>query len=375
MKVYLDNAATTAIAGEVVESMMPYYSEMYGNPSASHAIGREVKAAIEMARRNIASTINAHPLEIYFTSGGTEASNMALMGAVRDLGVKRIITTPIEHHCVLHTVEFLQKWISIDVDYLVIDHKGNIDLDNLEQLLGNNQSKTIVSIMHANNEIGTIAPLAAISALCQKYNALFHSDSVQTYGHIPIDVKELNIDFITSSAHKFHGPKGTGFLFSAKKNKIGPLLHGGGQERQLRAGTENITGIIGMAKAAELAFQNLSEDKAYIESVKQYLKSKLVQAFPGVGFNGETEDKQLFTILNVSFPPHPKNEVLLFMLDMKGVYASGGSACSSGADAGSHVIQAIGVEGNRKNIRFSFSKNNTKDEIDYAVKTIQEILN
>lgn len=373
MRVYLDNAATTPIDQAVVDAIMPYYGSLFGNPSATHAAGREVKAAIEMARRDIAKLINAHPLEIYFTSGGTEASNMAMMGAVRDLGVSRIITSPIEHHCVLHTAEFLKTWTSTELRYVEIDTQGNILLDSLEALLQESGEKTLVSLMHANNEIGTIAPLAEISLLCKKYGALLHSDTVQTFAHLPLDVKALDIDFITASAHKFHGPKGSGFLYAAKKNKIGPLLQGGGQERQLRAGTENITGIIGMAKAAVLAYENLDEDRQRMEAVKNHLRSALITHLPGITFNGAEGENQLFTILSASFPPHPKNDLLLFQLDLRDICASGGSACTSGADAGSHVINAIHGHPLRKTVRFSFSKYNTLAEADRVIEVVQEI--
>jgi len=352
---------------------MPYYGSLYGNPSATHAAGREVKAAIEMARRDIAKLINAHPLEIYFTSGGTEASNMALMSAVRDVGVKRIITSPIEHHCVLHTSEFLKSCNGTEIRYVEIDEQGNILLDSLETLLQESTEKTLVSIMHANNEIGTIAPLAEISLLCKKYGALLHSDTVQSFAHLPIDVKALNIDFITASAHKFHGPKGTGFLFAAKKNKIGPLLQGGGQERQLRAGTENITGIIGMSKAAVIAYNNLIEDRKAIEAVKNHLRTALIAHLPGISFNGAQGADQLFTILSASFPPHPNNELLLFQLDLRDICASGGSACTSGSDTGSHVINAIKGRPLGKTVRFSFSKYNTLAEADRVIEVVREI--
>lgn len=371
-KVYLDNAATTPMAPEVIEAMLPYMREEFGNPSSTHYFGRRTKAAIETARKTVAKYLNASPSEIVFTSGGTEADNMAINCAVNDLGVKHIITSPIEHHAVLHTVEEIRKK-NIRISYVKLMPNGHVDLDDLEKLL-QTEPNTLVTLMHANNEIGNLLPIKKVGELCQKYNAYFHSDTVQTMGHYVIDTKNINVHFLTCGAHKFHGPKGVGFLYKSDKIKINAMLHGGAQERNLRGGTENLYGIVGLAKAMELAYEHIEEHMKYVQGLKTYFIEKLKENFTHISFNGDAEGSSLYTVLNVSFPPNDKKDMLLFMLDINGVAASGGSACSSGSNKGSHVLTALGVNPERANIRFSFSRYNTREDIDYTLQKLTELL-
>ena len=375
MQVYFDNAATTAIDKEVIEVMVKTLNENFGNPSSIHAHGRETKTIVEKARKTIAKLLNASPSEIFFTSGGTEADNMAIVRAIEAYDIKHAISSPIEHHAVLHTLEELEKAGKIHLDLLNIDEKGNIDLNQLEELLAKNP-RTFVSIMHANNELGNLTDIKKVSSLCEQYNAVFHSDTVQTMGHYPHDLSELKIDFITGAAHKFHGPKGVGFLYINGRNKIKPLIYGGAQERNMRGGTENVYGIVGLAKALELAYQEMDEHQQYIQSIKDYMKEQLISNIPDVKFNGEVDaEKSLYTVLNVSLPCSEMGDMLLFNLDIKGISASGGSACSSGSDIGSHVLRAISTDGTRPSVRFSFSKFNTKEEVDFVIATLKEICN
>lgn len=373
MNVYLDNAATTPVAPEVVEAMVPVLYQNFGNPSSTHAYGRQAKALLENARRSIAQMLNCAPSELIFTSGGTEADNMALQAAVTQLGVKRIITTRIEHHAVGHTAEALKSLQQIDIIYLNLDSKANIDLQELCRYLQDG-TPTLVSLMHANNEIATLLPIAEIAQCCRRYGAYFHSDTVQTMGHYHFDLAKLDIDFIVCAAHKFHGPKGVGFLYVNKKTRVNPLIHGGSQERGLRGGTENIAGVVGMAKAFELAYTNLQAHQAHIWGLKSYMMARLQERFTEVFFYGETSyDKALYTVLNVCLPATPKAGLLLFTLDLKGVAVSGGSACTSGAAKGSHVLEGIGADTSRPNARFSFSRYTTQEEVDYALEQLYEV--
>ena len=373
MRVYLDNAATTPIAPEVVEVMLPVLTNDFGNPSSTHFYGRQTKALIETSRRTISKLLNCQPSEIIFTSGGTEADNMALYSSVHQMGVKHIITSTIEHHAVGHTAEMIANAGEAKVSYVKINDKGLVDLVDLEKLLQSGE-KTLVSLMHANNEISTLLPMKEVSLLCRKYNALFHSDTVQTMGHYTFDLNELDIDFITCAAHKFHGPKGIGFLYVNKSIKVEPLIHGGAQERGLRGGTENVYGIVGLAKAMELAFEDVLGHQKHVQSLKTYLIDNLKKAFPTVHFHGETDpEKSLYTVLNVCFPSTPKAGILLFTLDLKGVAVSGGSACSSGAIRGSHVLEGINADPSRPNVRFSFSRYTTIKEIDFALEQVKSV--
>lgn len=373
MRVYLDNAATTPLAKEVAEAMIPVLQNEFGNPSSTHFYGRQTKALIETSRRAIAKQLNCSPNELIFTSGGTEADNIALNTAVFQLGVKRIISTTIEHHAVCHTIEHLAARENIEAIWLTVDNKGNINLDELEKYL-TDEKPTLVSLMHANNEIGTLTPIEKVSTLCKKYNAYFHTDTVQTMGHYAFDLEKLGIDFITCAAHKFHGPKGIGFLYASKRIKTDVLIHGGAQERGLRGGTENVYGIVGLAKAVELAYSHLEEHQAHVQGLKTYMIERLQSTLPGVTFHGETApEKSLYTVLNVCLPATAKSGMLLFTLDLKGVACSGGSACSSGAAKGSHVLEGIQADNSRPNARFSFSRYTTKEEIDFAIEQLEAI--
>jgi cysteine desulfurase len=375
MRIYLDNAATTPLDPEVFEAMKPFMLEDYGNPSSTHAHGRKVRAAIESARKKIAELLNCTPGEIIFTSGGTEADNAILSGAMSSYGLKNIITSPIEHHAVEETLNSLSKKYGIKLHEVSLAQNGNVNLDHLELLLQQHPD-ALVSLMHANNEIGNVLDLEEAGALCARYHAYFHSDTVQTVGHYVHDLKRTRVDGITAAAHKFHGPKGAGFMFIRKEKKIQSLIYGGPQERNMRGGTENVYGIIGLAKALEVAYRDMDDHRKYILGLKTRMIEKLKQTIPGVEFHGNSADvnDSLYTILNVCLPESEENSMLLFNLDLQGVSASGGSACSSGATAGSHVLSALYPDTKKGAVRFSFSKYNTADEIDSAVEKLKECL-
>ncbi len=373
-RIYFDNAATTALDAQVLEAMMPFLTEKFGNPSSIYSYGRETRMAIETARKTVAKILNAHPAEIFFTSGGTESSNTAITAAVRDLGCKHIITSPIEHHAVLHSTEHIDKLDIAKVSYVKLLPNGHVDIDDLEKLLAASEEKTLVTLMHANNEIGNILDIHAVGNLCKLYNAIFHSDTVQTVGHFPFDLRNTPVHFITGAAHKFHGPKGVGLLYINENVKIKPLVHGGAQERNMRAGTENLYGIVGFAKALEMATASMEDDTAYIGTLKYYMMDELKKHIPRVAFNGDTLGRSLYTVLSVSFPKTERSEMILFNLDINNICASGGSACTSGADQGSHVIRAINNNPNQVTVRFSFSKHNTKAEVDAVVEKLKELV-
>lgn len=373
-RIYFDNAATTSLDPQVLEAMMPYLTEKFGNPSSIYSYGRESRMAIEQARKSVASHLGAKPSEIFFTSGGTESSNTILHASIYDLGCKHIISSPIEHHATLHTVEHLAKTAGVKLSWVNVLPNGHIHLAHLEELLETNADKTIVSIMHANNEIGNMIDLHSVGSICKKYNAYFHSDTVQTVGHFPFKLSETPVDFITGAGHKFHGPKGVGILYINENIKINPLVHGGAQERNMRAGTENLYGIVGFAKALALATENHEKDSAYINELKKYMHDQLIAHVPGVSFNGDPFGESLYTLLSVNFPKNEKSEMMLFNLDIHHICASGGSACSSGAQQGSHVINALNKGNDIATIRFSFSKNNTKAEIDKVIQTLKALL-
>jgi len=374
-QVYFDNAATTPMDPKVLEEMMLFMKEEFGNPSSIHSVGRRTKARIELIRKQIADYLKATPSEIVFTSGGTEADNMAISCSVRDLGVTRIITSEIEHHAVLNTVEKVTQKKEVKLEFVQLDDKGNVDLNNLEMLLHDRTEKTLVSLMHANNEIGNLLPIHKVSEICNVNGAIFHSDTVQTVGHYPLDLSSGKIDFITCAAHKFHGPKGIGFLYVNKKLKIDSFIQGGAQERGLRSGTENSYGIVGLGKAMELAHKIMIEQKDDVLALKRYMKERLIEEIKDVRFYGNDEEHSLYTILNVSFPAFENADMLLFNLDLSGIAVSGGSACSSGSNQGSHVLNVIEKEEDRPAVRFSFSKLNTKEEIDYCIEKLKQILN
>ncbi|MDO9552723.1 MULTISPECIES: cysteine desulfurase family protein [Rhodonellum] len=374
MRVYLDNAATTAMDDRVIEAMIPYMKEHYGNPSSVHSHGREVRSAIERSRKKVAELLNASPSEIFFTSGGTEADNTALVCGIETHGIQHAITSPLEHHAVLHTLEACAKKGKIKLSLVDINEKGEVNLDHLEDLLKNN-SKSMVSLMQANNEIGNINDLNLIANISREYDAFFHSDTVQTMGHYVHDLKNLPIDALVAGGHKFHGPKGSGFLYVRKDKKIHPFIYGGAQERNMRGGTENVIGIIGISKALELAYEDMAGHRAHIEGLKKRMIELLQANIPGVVFNGLSGDldRSLYTVLNVSLPPSEENRgMLLFNLDLSGISASGGSACSSGASVGSHVLRAIHHNPERDSVRFSFSRFNTIAEIEYTVEKLKE---
>ncbi len=373
MSIYLDNAATTPLDPEVFESMKPFMLDDFGNPSSTHSHGRKVRAAIETARKQIAGFLNCTPGEILFTSGGTEADNTILISSINTYGIKNVITSPIEHHAVDHTLAHLVKQGAIQIHYVKLDEKGHVDLNHLEHLLTEN-SGSLVSLMHANNEIGNLLDIERVGKLCSEHAAYFHSDTVQTMGHYKLDLSKTNVHGLTAAAHKFHGPKGAGFMFIRKDKKLQPFVHGGAQERNMRGGTENVYGIIGLAKALEIAYRDMDAHARYIHSLKIRMIDRLKDCIPNVTFNGDSAalEKSLYTVLNVSLPESPENGMLLFNLDLVGISASGGSACSSGAATGSHVLNYLYPDSKRGAIRFSFSKYNTKEEIDNVVRKLAE---
>lgn len=374
MHIYLDNASTTPIHAEVLKSMYEVLADDYGNPSSIHWHGRKARSLIEQARRTVAKTINASIGEVFFTSCATEATNMVLKNAVSDLGIQRIISSPTEHHCVLHTLDYLKNKNLCEITYLNVDKYGFIDYDELNSLLANTDKKTLVSLMHGNNEIGTIHDINYIGQLCHNHHVLYHCDTVQTIGKYPIDVQELKVNFLTGSAHKFHGPKGTGFLYICNENMLTPSILGGAQERNMRAGTENIAGIIGMAKALEMATQSMTENQAYINSLRVRFKEILEQNVDDLIYNGPQDHHYLQHVLNISFPPGLHADLLVMNLDIEGISVSSGSACSSGIEEDSHVLQAIGHPSIRKAIRFSFSINNTMEEIEHTANVLKKLL-
>jgi len=372
MNVYLDNAATTPLDKEVLAAMLPYLENEFGNPSSSHQYGRRARAGIETVRRSIASRLNCSPGEIIFTSGGTEADNLAIHCGIFDGGIKHFISSRAEHKAVLSTLQRYEEMGQIRVSYVDLDDMGHVDLDHLESLLKSSDDRCFVSLMHANNEIGNLLDLMAVGKLCREYKAVFHSDTVQTMAHYPFDLKELPVDFITASAHKFHGPKGVGFLYARNSDQVKSMIVGGGQERNHRGGTENLYGIIGLGKAMELAWDHMDHHQEHIKSLKARLKSQLLENVPGIDFNG-CPDRSLYTVLNARFPDCSNAEMFLFMLDIEGVAVSGGSACNSGATAGSHVLQAVYGLMKNTSVRFSFSRFNTEEEIDYAATKVEQL--
>lgn len=378
-KVYLDSAATTQMREEVINRMVSVMKETYGNPSSTHAFGRSSKSLIENARKTVAACLNVSSSEIIFTSGGTEADNLALNSAVRDLGVRRIITSRIEHHAVLYTVNQLKSCYDLEVDYVDLDNCGNINLSHLESLLERSQIKTMVTLMHVNNEIGNLMDIHSVGKMCKKHNALFHCDMVQSIGHFDIDLAEIPVDFTAVSAHKFHGPKGIGFAFVRKNTGLKPLIFGGEQERGQRAGTESVHNIVGLEEALKIAYKNLQEEKEYILSLKNYFIGQLKKEIPGIKFNGNCEDheKSTYTLVNVCLPvSQEKALMLLFQLDLKGIACSKGSACQSGSDKGSHVLNAFlsKEDLDKPSLRFSFSHYNTKEELDYVVEVLRDFV-
>ncbi|MEL0008335.1 MAG: cysteine desulfurase family protein [Flammeovirgaceae bacterium] len=376
MNVYFDNAATTPISKKVLDKMIPYMEDGFGNPSSIHKRGREIKSVIEKSRSKVADILSCEPGEIFFTSGGTEADNMFIINTVLEKKVDTIITSKIEHHAVLHCCDYLNKTQNINIKYVSINDNGEVDLDDLEKITTNNKN-SLVSLMHGNNEIGNINDLKTISKICEKNNVIFHSDTVQTVGHYAIDLNKINIQGIVGSAHKFHGPKGIGFLYLNNKHKISPFIHGGAQERNMRGGTENVYGIVGLSEALTLAYENMDTHKEKIVALKSHMIESLKQKVKGVKFNGLSSDlnNSLYTVLNASIPNIDDQQMFLFNLDINNIAASAGSACSSGSDSGSHVLKEIKTEEGFVNVRFSFSKYNSIEEVDYVINKIVEITN
>ena len=376
MNVYFDNAATTPISKKVLDKMIPYMEDGFGNPSSIHKRGREIKSVIEKSRSKVADILSCEPGEIFFTSGGTEADNMFIINTVLEKKIDTIITSKVEHHAVLHCCDYLNKTQNINIKYVSINDNGEVDLDDLEKITSNNKN-SLVSLMHGNNEIGNINDLKAISKICEKNNVIFHSDTVQTVGHYAIDLNKINIQGIVGSAHKFHGPKGIGFLYLNNKHKISPFIHGGAQERNMRGGTENVYGIVGLSEALTLAYENMATHKEKIIALKSHMIESLKQKVKGVKFNGLSSDldNSLYTVLNASIPNVDDQQMFLFNLDINNIAASAGSACSSGSDSGSHVLKEIKTEEGFVNVRFSFSKYNSIEEVDYVINKIVEITN
>ncbi|HEX6332687.1 MAG TPA: cysteine desulfurase family protein [Flavisolibacter sp.] len=374
-RIYFDNAATTRLDREVLEAMLPYMTDHFGNPSSIYSYGRETRLAVENARKTVARILGVKPGTIFFTSGGTESNNTAIAASIRDLGCTHIITSEIEHHAVLHTVEFYSNDRHVTLSYVKLDEEGHVDLQDLKKQLGEaiaTGKKCLVSLMHANNEIGTLLPIKKVGEICKQHGAIFHSDCVQTVGHYPVNLGELHVHFISAAGHKFHGPKGTGILYVHEDITIQPFIFGGGQERNMRAGTENVYGIVGFARALEISMRDYEENHRYINDLREYMRKELIRNIPGVGFNC-TQDS-LYTVLSVCFPKSEKTEYLLMNLDMNNICASGGSACSSGADAGSHVMKALHKNDSVVTIRFSFSRENTRDEVDRVVAKLRELV-
>ena len=378
MNVYFDNAATTKIRDEVIDNMSNVLKDCFGNPSSTHSYGRSAKSYIETSRKSIAKILNCDPGEIIFNSGGTESDNSILKCAVKDLGVKHIISSKIEHHAITHTLEEL-KIQGVNVNYVKLSENGNVDIDSLEYLLSSNDEPKLITLMYINNEIGNILDVKYVSDLCQKYNSFFHTDAVQAVGHYKIDLKSINIDFLSSAAHKFHGPKGVGFTYINKSTKIKSFICGGPQERGLRAGTESVHNIVGMTKALEIADKNMEQEAKHVLSIKEYMIDNLRKLFPDIHFNGESGDikNSTYTILNVCLPiSNDKAAMLDFNLDLKGIACSRGSACQSGSSEGSHVLNEIQSEEQKKfpSVRFSFSHNNKIEEVDYLIDTLKELI-
>jgi cysteine desulfurase len=374
MRVYFDNAATTPLDPEVFEAMRPFMLEDFGNPSSTHAHGRKVRSAIESARKKMAELLHCTPGEILFTSGGTEADNTILTGAIDTYGIKTVISSPLEHHAVEQTLHRLSDRNRITLVHVRLDEKGHVDYEHLEMLLRKHPN-ALISLMHANNEIGNLLDIQRVGDMAQGYGAYFHSDTVQTIGHYRHDLTRLKVHGLAAAAHKFHGPKGAGFMFIRKDKKLQPFIYGGSQERNMRGGTENVYGIIGLAKALEIAYRDMDDHIRVVSGLKQYMIDKLRELIPGIDFHGDSAhpERSLYTVLNVCLPESDENDMILFNLDLQGISVSGGSACSSGAVTGSHVLGTLYPGSKRGAVRFSFSKYNTREEIDYAVGKLVEL--
>ncbi len=375
MKVYLDNAATTSLDERVFEAIKPYLIDHVGNPSSIHSHGRTIRSAIEKARKQVADLLRVAPSEIFFTSGGTEADNTIIKQTISHYGINHAITSKIEHHAVLHTLEHLEKEGEIKLHFVEIDDKGQINNEHLTSLVSSHKN-SFVSLMHGNNEIGNILDIEQVGELCHEHQAFFHSDTVQSLGQCDLNLSKIKINAIVGSAHKFHGPKGIGMMYINANKTIPPLFIGGGQERNMRGGTENVPGIIGLAKALEIGYSELKETQIKLRNLKEYTIKRLIENFDNISFNGLSADLEnsLNKVLNISIPGVEDNDMLLFNLDINGISVSGGSACASGTSIGSHVLDALNIAGNPGILRVSFSKYNTKEEVDYLLKKLKEIL-
>lgn len=375
MPIYLDNAASTPILPEVLEAMLPYFRENYGNPSSIHQAGRNVRSAIELSRKKVAECINSKSSNIIFTSGGTESNNIAIKCTADQLGIKNIISSPLEHGAVVNVVKYLGNQ-GIDTHFVENNEYGQVDLEHLKTL-ASEYPNSLISIMHGNNETGTINDIKAISEIAKEFNCIFHSDTVQTAGTLPLDTQGVFPDLISASAHKFNGPKGVGFLYINPSLKLSPFIHGGGQEKGIRSGTENVAGIVGLAKAFEICWMHRDEKREKILTLKKLLITELKKALSPIDFIGlpENESESLPNLVNVILPETDLDDMLLFQLDLNGLCASGGSACSSGASKRSHVIEGLGIDpGNRPNLRLSVGIQNTSEEIYEAVEILQKVL-
>ncbi len=372
MTVYLDNAATTSLDPAVLEAMLPYMNTVCGSPSSIHSHGRKAKVAVEKARKHVAALLNVSPSEIFFTSSGTESNNMALWGSVKALDISHVITSPLEHHAVLHPLDKMAQAGQVRIHWVQIDAQGCLQYDHLEHLL-KTHDRALVSLMHANNEIGNFNDIARIGALCHTYGAFFHTDTVQTVGRYVLDFQALPVHLAVGSAHKFHGPKGVGFIYIRGGMQVAPLIYGGAQERNMRGGTENVPGIVGLSKALEASHHTMQQDCQYIQELKDRAIQRLKACIPGVAFNGTSAQAaaSLYTILSVSLPPSDSHDMLVFNLDIQKISASVGSACASGSHVGSHVLQALGTDQRRGTIRLSFSRYNTAEEVDYVVEQLE----
>ncbi|RZP07358.1 MAG: cysteine desulfurase [Flavobacteriales bacterium] len=378
-KIYFDNAATTQIDSAVVDRIQNIMLNNYGNPNSTHSYGRSARTLIEKARKTVSTQFKASPSEIYFTSCGTESDNMVLISAVRDLRVKRIITSKIEHKAVLNVVKYLTETESIEIKYVDVLNNGLIDYNHLEILLKESSHKTLVSLMHINNEIGSKLDLIRVGKMCEDNNALFHSDTVQSIGKYDFDLSKLNIDFIVGSAHKFHGPKGIGFVYINKNLKLNPFVIGGNQERGMRAGTESVHNICGLETAFIESYQNIITNNKHIQNLKTEFINQIKKLIPSIKFNGSCENNLLSSpsIINVCLPISKEKSVLLeFNLDMKGIACSRGSACQSGSQSGSHVLNSIlsKEDLDKPSLRFSFSKYNSSEEVVRVVSVLKDFV-
>lgn len=372
MNIYFDNAATTPLDTEVIELMYETSKNIFGNPSSIHSFGRKARAEIEKTRKTIAKYLNASPLDIVFTSCGTESNNMILNMSLKRYHIQHLIVSSFEHNCILNTAEFIAKNTDVQLHIVSVDEQGIVNIKELEELLSTLEGNKLVSIMHGNNEIGSMIDLKQVGDICKRFDAMFHSDSVQTMAHFPIDVKAINVNYLAGSAHKFHGPKGVGFVYMRSDSKLDAFINGGGQERAYRSGTENLISIVALGKAFELANINMDSRRKHIEEIKNYLQEKLIAEIEGITFNGDPANC-LYTVLSASFPPRYTSDMFLFNLDLSGIACSGGSACASGAQKASHVLQAINHPEDRQTIRFSFSHLNTKKEVDYLIEVLKKL--